>query len=379
MLSFALLVLAASDVYANKLAHQLLADDLETVQVYPWLFYAHLLYVLVVVGLTLASCFILFKEPKKMELTCGMIAAVVFVSLSAIIATYKIFPHARSYIYTDIQQGGYDFVNRKVYPEYEIIRFHRGIDLEKAAHWGHPTFLAPSGRHKVTGKVSFNELPAITSIQLYLNDYWRTDNIKTDDHGYFSFSVGLSSIEINRIDMSFWFNKPDDGMDYMPVLFQPVLPFESSFFDDASYRGRIQTNDSRAEQNDFEIIIVPFINMIWPAMTKDVQQTGIGEHSIEWRPVKNASYYVIKFSRYSDPHSGYRVFSFRSREHIVALGDLPLAPTDTREIYYLDVSAFDDENRYLGSSKSGFSNMRFSIQGYKIVEESQMEDCCDFP
>jgi hypothetical protein len=42
----------------------------------------------------------------------------------------------------------------------------------------------------------------------------------------------------------------------------------------------------------------------------------------------------------------------------------------TRIMYYLVVSAFSKDGQFLGTTKSGFTQMWFSIPGYKIIGEN---------
>lgn len=367
-ISSGLAFLSLLDWLSEKLAFRLLAEETTVFEVYPWLFHIHLFYVLIVVVTVGYFSLTVFRRQPVAKAPFALVAASLILATLALVSTYMVFPHALGYVKRDIFQGGSGYVKVPTRKEYDAIKFHKDITLKDPNLWGKPSFTVPRGAREINGVIRFEGRPAVTSVKLYLNDYWRTRTVKTDENGHFSFKVALDAPEVNRIDLAYWFNKPNDGREYMPILAHPALKYDDAFFDEARYQDRLRVSADKARKHaDIEIEIVPFIDMIWPKLGDEEQPGSANETSLAWAPVAHASSYKVDIAKYGSDDSATPHLTLRVKANTIPLSDLPLKAASTPTRYYVDISAFDAKDRFLGTSRSAFGKMLFSIPGHEII------------
>jgi hypothetical protein len=352
----------------DRIALWFLVRDTEALEVYHWLLYLYLAYLLLIGLAIILSSVILFRNTARVggSLIAGVIA--ILMTIGAVVTTIIEVPKAKMHIRAEIFHGGRSYIPVKSREEYEAIRFHKHIDLKDAVLWGEPTFVVPSGDNKISGVVRYRGKPAIVSVKLFLNQYWRTRTVKTDNDGRFSFHVGPKNLTLNRMELALWFNKPKDTVERMPIVLNPHLKYSDTLFDHARYAGQLLLATGNPKQDDgIEIEIVDFIPMIWPQYRDGVQMANPESSALEWERVEGAAYYEVNIAHYTDEHSASPHRRMRVEENRLPLSSIPLNPASDPPKYYVEIAAFDQADRFLGSTSDGFTRMRFAIPGYKIV------------
>ncbi len=361
----------------ERIALWFLVRDTEALEVYHWLLYLYLAYILLIGLAIILSCVILFRNTARVggSLTAGTVA--ILLTLGAMATTIIEVPKAKMLIRAEILHGGRSYIPVKSSDEYEAIRFHKDIHFKDAVLWGEPTFVVPSGDNNISGVVRYKGKPAVVSVKLFLNQYWRTRTVKTDQDGRFSFQVSPENPKLNRIELALWFNKPKDAVERMPIILNPRLEYSDTLFDDARYAGQLPLATGTPKQgDDIEIAIVDFISMIWPQYRDDVQLANPSSTALKWKRVEGATYYKVNIARYTDEYSASPHWTMRVEENSLPLSSLPLNPASEPPKYYVEIMAFDQADRFLGSTIDGFGSMRFAIPGYQIVGNAPSSGKC---
>lgn len=366
--SVVFIVLAAVDRLIEWYAYKLLKLDTAVLEIYPWVLYAHSLYIISVVVLALYFTLRTLTTKSSKNVSKLRAVSITVLSIGAVFVTYSTFSQSSRYVIRDIEAGGHAFIHINGQDEYDAIQFHKNIAFPDPNLWGDPSFVVTPGENEFKGIVDFNGKPVDVTIQLFLNEAWRTKRLRTDANGVFTFYLPPGEWEVNYLNIDLWFDRPMSDEKYSPVLRYPALEYSDSFFDHANYKQRIQLNNlENKHEYAIEIEIVEYISMNWPKNNTKEQVGNYQSDAISWAQVKDAATYEVAISKYTGPLSGKNHYKARTNQNMLLLKDISTVPSNSVSEYYTEISAFDEEGRFLSASKSGFSNMRFSIDGYEIV------------
>ncbi len=368
--------LGALDILIEYISIRFQVHDSVPLEVYPWLLFVHAAYFVLIALIVILSCVTLFRNRARVGGTFVAGVGATLFMVGAIGTTVVVSPKAKWHIHDEIFTGGRGFIPAKSREEYEAIKFHGSINLKDAVSWGRPTFVVPSGDKRISGVVRYKGNPAVVSVQLFLNQYWRTRTIKTDEDGRFAFNVGLENLMLNRVELDWWFNRPGDATERMAIIVNPRLKYSDTLFDHARYDDQVTLASGASKlEPDIEIAIVDYISMIWPQHRDELQLANLEDAVLEWEGVQDAAYYEINIAHYTDEHSARPHLLMSVEESKLPLSSIPLKPVKTPPNYYIEVQAFDQTGRFLGSTRDGFGRMRFAIAGNMIVGNVPQRGC----
>jgi len=361
VLSLSIAGLGLVDYVVHEWAIRTLHQDSEALEIYPWLLYAHLAYLVCILCLLVLALLRAGKRAKKSQSSTKIWIASAGSVAAALAVTVWLVP-AFDHAFVALRQDGFSHVRTLSPKHYEAIAFNQNIYFDKPNLWGKVSLPVLFGSGAIDGKVTYLGLPADVSIRAFFGDYWRTKTIRTGEVGVFSIKVPSGSIEINRLDFYYWFNKPSDEQERLVVVKGLDLSFSDSFFDSARYAARINSNGSR----QINLEIVDFIDLEWP-LHGAMEQNGDKDTLIAWQPVIGAAYYEITVSKYdSSNHRARDHYQLTVRSPKILLSDFPLAESAEKAEFYVMIRAFSEEKAFLSTSRSGFGNTSFWIPGFTI-------------
>ena len=242
--------------------------------------------------------------------------------------------------------------------------------------------IVPEGPATINGAITFNGEPVEgMTVELSLNDKYRSKKLLTGKDGRFSVSVAEGEWEVNTVQVTGWPDKPEGDFKlisgYEPRLVS-LKYSEHANFRDAGLKAMASVDNQQLAMN-FEIR--PAIKINWPPeiahrdREKEKNTASVRDDVIQWQPYAGAEKYVVKL--FSIEGHGSSSSYHGVGDHVVTEPHLPLAtlktvPSDGEEKEYsVDVFAFDADGTLLSKADVGLGGSSFVLtDGNKLPEYS---------
>lgn len=351
--------------------------ELKSDEFSPWLLYCRIAYLLTLAILLLIACISSLRAKETVATSGWVKLAAIGASALAISLIYQLLPDSLFYVRVDLRQGGMQLDHSNDVDESRRQSLNGSLYFANPKPWSRYSLPTLSGSGAITGIVRFRGKPARVTAKFFLDNHWRTGIQRTNEHGEFRIPVPTGDWTINRIELGSWFNKPAGQGEYFIRLRSPQLPAESkSIFQHVHYAKRV-TLDTRhpREGYDFEIDILPLIDLHWPSPNKKTQLGDTERDSLTWDKVDQAVSYELEIGEYSqDRKDGQQIRSVRVETNSLALKQLPLRPSAAAKEYYFRVNALDNQGTILSTSDGTFDKVFLRLEKQEIVPDGST--CC---
>ena len=241
----------------------------------------------------------------------------------------------------------------------------------------------PDGKARINGVIKYESKPvAGVTFRFVINDKYTSKKIVSDSEGHFSFSLPEGEWFINSIEIGGWPDRPEGRYSVLSG-YEPVLKGDS--YDKYIFMGKdglkVKATINNTERA-FDFTIKPNIEIVWPPeipyydrKTKS-NNASLEKDSIEWKPVKAATQYLVKLSkitRSSDSSvSSSSIIDYKVTKPKLALSELKSMPGSAGNSEYgVEVYAFDKNGKLLSMADTGISENTFVLtDGNELVKDS---------
>jgi hypothetical protein len=239
----------------------------------------------------------------------------------------------------------------------------------------------PSGAGQLEGRITYQGKPAAgIELKLLLDGKFKSRKLVTNERGVFQLKLANGKYRITSLITDKWNNKPAGKHVLLSGFEKGPAKGSYSVNHYVSSEGLQVEVNGKNQSRSLEFVIRDAVEVLWPKQEGLPEAASVKDKSIEWKPVKGATQYLVQVYNVKRSESSVSYFPLSSRlvkgENRLPIRNFKTVKHTGKKMpeYTISVYAFDMNSKLITYAEHGLDDYKFKLdESMKIVGDPSVD------